>query len=202
MVRSCVRALWLLGLACLGTALFLEPLIYVWVGSEHFLGLDSDKILVLGLATSVFTGWFSNLYWASGATLGFYQLNSLISMLMIIGMGVGVYLHGIQGMMIGAIAPRLLLAAWIFPRLALKALRVTGAWRKAIWRELLTVIAAFGVSLQGTNSLHHYVGASIWVQWLVSTGIFLAILGVVSRQLRHDAQTLFGRIFASSATSA
>lgn len=196
--RSCVRTLWILGLACLGTALFLEPMISVWVGAEHFLGSDARKILVIGLATSVFVGWFSNLYWASGATLSFYRLNSLVSMLVIIGMGVGLYWHGVLGLMIGMIAPRLLLAAWIFPRLALQALRVAGIWRMAIWRELLTVTAAFGVSMLGANYTAHSAGASVWVQWLVASVIFLAIVGLISRQLRQDTQALVGKIFASA----
>lgn len=194
--RSCVRTLWILGLACVGTALFLEPIINVWVGPAHFLGADGRNILVLGLATGVFAGWFSNLYWASGATLGFYRLNSLVSLLMIIGMGAGLYWHGVLGLMIGVIAPRLLLAAWIFPRLALRALRVAGIWRMAIWRELLTVTAAFGISMLSATYASRALGISVWVQWLIASTIFLAVVGLVSRQLRQDTQALAGKIFA------
>ena len=117
---------------------------------------------------------------------------------MIVGMIIGMRLHGIQGLMIGMITPRLLVAAWVFPLLALKALGVTNICQKAVWAELLNVIAALGVSMLIANCIHSFVGVSIWVQWTVTTVTFIATLALVSRYLRQDAKALVGGIFSTS----
>lgn len=186
------RLLWLLGGAAVGTLFLLQPLVSVWVGPTHYLGDHAAAILALMLVASVFSGLFANLYWASGATTNFCRVNSGLSVLTIAGMLVGLRFYSVTGLMVGALGPRLLLATWLFPWLALKALHMGREARRSIWREGATVGVALlfggGVAL-GTQQVMSAPAGWSGLGGLIA---YAAVLVFTSGALQREIQTLAG----------
>ncbi len=180
-VGACSRIVWLLSVACLGAVVFLEPLVGLWVGPQHYLGAQITAVLVVGLAIQVFAGAFANFLWASGAAQVFLKLNTLLSAMSVIGMIAGIYFGGVVGLLLGALLPKMLLGIWLLPKLALTALRISRAGRMVIWRESAHAMAAFAVglivflALKGTRSTAFLNGLGAIVGAVTALGILSSL---------------------------
>ncbi len=180
-VGACSRIVWLLSLACLGAVVFLELLVGLWVGPQHYMGVQIAAVLVVGLAIQVFAGAFANFLWASGAAQVFLKLNTLLSALSVIGMVAGIHFGGVVGLLLGALLPKMLLGVWLLPKLALTALRIDRAGRMAIWRESAQAMAAFVVglliflALKGTRSTAFLNGLGAMVGAVTALGLLSAL---------------------------
>lgn len=177
---AAMRLSWLLGAATLGTILWLEPLVGWWVGPAQFLGRDAAGILAIGLAVNVFSGLFAQLYFASGATIAYYQINGALSLLAIAGMVIGLHVSGLAGLMIGAVLPRALVALWLFPRLALERLCVAAPERRMIAGELAAAVTAAGTGLAAA----WLVPGGMGLRGLVGLFAYALVLGALSHRLR------------------
>ena len=184
------RLLWLLGGAVVGTLFLLQPLVGIWVGPAHYLGEHAAVILALLLGASVFSGLFANLYWASGATTNFCRVNSGLSMLTIVGMLAGLQFYGVTGLMLGALLPRLLLATWLFPWLAVKALRMGREARRSLWREGAAVAVALLFGAGVALGAQQVVTTSMW--WAGFGGLiaYATALIFTSGALQREIQAL------------
>jgi O-antigen/teichoic acid export membrane protein len=191
--KSSIRIMWLLGPVVVGTAFLLEPVIELWVGAGHFLGSESASLLVAGLGVSILTSLFSSLYWASGETVGFYRINTLLSVLIFSGIVVGINWFGVGGLLLGALLPRVVFTIWIFPSLAFRALEVSDEGRKNIGHELGWAALAVLVGLASGWFLRRGAAPSAWLQASVALFFYLTALSLCSRRFRQDARALAAR---------
>lgn len=186
---AAIRLTWLLGGAVLGTVLGLELLVGLWFGPEQFFGGPAAGILAAGLAANVLSGLFANLYFASGATQSYYVLNGTLSLLSLPGMIAGLRLGGGVGLMIGALLPRVLVALWLFPRLALRALRIAAGERRAMAGELAFTSIAIAVAFAAA----WLVPGGVWARGVTGLGVYLLVLCGASRRLRETVARLLRR---------
>lgn len=188
-LNSGARIFWLLALACLGTVLFLEPIVGLWVGRQHYLGETIGALLALTLAVQVFSGAFLNFMWAGVAPQVFLKLNTLHNVLIAVGLIVGLYWGGVLGLLLGALVPRVLFGLLLAPKIALDALRIAPATRCELWREAAHAGMALGVGLAAFFALRR-VGSGSWINGVVALGAAGATLLAISGRLRADLARL------------
>ncbi|MEO6243807.1 MAG: hypothetical protein ABIQ12_00105, partial [Opitutaceae bacterium] len=184
------RILWLLGGAVLGTFLLLQPIVDFWVGPAHYLGGVAAPILAVTLAANVLSGVSSHLYWASGATTSFCRINSALSTLSVAGALGGLYGFGVMGLLIGALLPRLLFAAWLFPKLAAQALGLVGAVPREIGREAARVALAVTAGAFVASLLPTAEGMTAWGRGAAGLSGYAVILIFGSGALRREMRAL------------
>ena len=184
------RLFWLIGGAALGTFLLLQPLVSLWVGPAHYLGGHAAGILAWALAANAFSGLFANLYWATGATVNFCKINSVLSVLGVLGILSGLHFFGVTGLLIGALLPRLLLATWLFPKLALRALNVDSRLRRAIWWNLAAVGGACVMGFASALVVRGAVAAAVWLPGIAGLVAYAVALGLFSGRFRQDMRSL------------
>jgi O-antigen/teichoic acid export membrane protein len=182
---STSRVFWLVGFAVVGTALLLKTVVSWWVGPEHFLGLTASQILALWLGVTVSVSIFSNLYWASSDAVKFYRLNSALSFVTLGAMIAGGYGWGVTGLLVGSLLSKVLLAAWIFPLLACRALRLDAATKSEIAMSACAVALAAAVAVGAAWAVSRAQVTGL-LPAFVGLGCYVAVLGLVSRRFRAD----------------
>lgn len=183
------RMLWLLGAAALGTVLWLELLVGFWFGAAQYLGDSAVGLLAAGLAVNVLSGLFANLHFASGATTSYYAINGALSLVALPCMIVGLKISGVVGLMVGALLPRAAVALWLFPSLALRALRVAASERHAMGTEMLGTLVAVGAGL----ALVWIGPATAWIRGCAGMAVYGIVLVVVSGRLRATLSGFFAK---------
>ena len=116
-------------------------------------------------------------------------MNSLLSVLSVAGILGGLHFYGVTGLLVGALLPRLLLATWMFPRLALRALRVEAEARGAIWREGAKVALALLVGGSVAFGAQH-LAFSAWWPGLAGIAGYGTALFLISGALQREVRSL------------
>jgi O-antigen/teichoic acid export membrane protein len=195
-VSSGARIAWLLGLAALGTVVFLGPIVALWVGPQHYLGDGIGAMLAATLMVQVFAGAFLNFMWAGVAPQDFLRLSTALNVLIVFGVLVGVAWGGVSGLLLGSLIPRVMIGLWLAPRLALAALRIAPAARAELWRETANALVALGAGLATFIGLQRFWPGPVLngLAALLAGGISLVAL---SGRLRGD----LGRLRAAVRTA-